>query len=136
MDLFLEGDICVFRQSFRHIKVSDDIRHSLFQNLADMLAAGEWFGFTWADPEPVGCILLSKAHQWGMGLGYVENIYVVPDARGRGIAAQLLAHAEDHLRRAGCGLIQLDALRGEGSAEGLYEKLGYHISSVKMEKKI
>lgn len=56
--------------------------------------------------------------------GEVSKLLVKRSARGKGIAAQLMAHAEAASRRAGKSLLVLDTATGD-TAERLYERLGW-----------
>jgi ribosomal protein S18 acetylase RimI-like enzyme len=54
----------------------------------------------------------------------IAKLLVHRSARGRGVASQLMAHAEEASRRAGKSLLVLDTATG-GDAEKLYERLGW-----------
>lgn len=54
----------------------------------------------------------------------VEKMLVHPDGRRRGLAAQLMRHAETVALEAGRTLLVLDTLQG-GAAERLYRRLGW-----------
>ena len=55
----------------------------------------------------------------------VQDVYVVPDARRRGVARALLAFAERHARSAGAVRLELMVLRANEAAKTLYAELGY-----------
>ncbi|HLE97003.1 MAG TPA: GNAT family N-acetyltransferase [Candidatus Thermoplasmatota archaeon] len=55
----------------------------------------------------------------------VQDVFVVPDARRRGVARALLAFAERHARSAGAARIELQVLRSNEAAKKLYAELGY-----------
>ena len=50
-------------------------------------------------------------------VAFLEGIYVIPKARGRGVAARLLAHVEDFARSQGHRELGSDVL--QGNADGL-----------------
>jgi len=54
----------------------------------------------------------------------VAKLLVLRSARGQGIAARLMEHAEEAARVAGKSLLVLDTVTG-GTAERLYERLGW-----------
>ena len=53
-------------------------------------------------------------------------MYVVPDARGRGLARRLLAAIEDAARELGYERVRLDTGASQPHARALYESAGYH----------
>ena len=55
----------------------------------------------------------------------VKRMYVVPDARGRGIGAQLLERLEDEARRLGYRRLRLDTGAQLNEAQALYRGAGY-----------
>src|SRR3954468_1420044 len=59
------------------------------------------------------------------GAAEVKRMYVVPDARGRGVAARLLARLEDEARRLGYGRVRLDTAAKLTEAQALYRGAGY-----------
>lgn len=80
------------------------------------------------DGEPVG-VALCRPEEWGdPGCGWVAQLGVVPEARGRGLGAALLTHAlatfaERGLPRAGLGV---DTENTTGAVR-LYERAGMHV---------
>jgi ribosomal protein S18 acetylase RimI-like enzyme len=67
-------------------------------------------------------------------LGYLKNLYVVPEARGQGYGRRLLATAEDWMRSMGCPRAALDVTADNGAAVALYGGAGYRIKRYRMEK--
>lgn len=66
--------------------------------------------------------------------GLLENIYVEPDARNRGIGSALLAAAEETLRSAGVDVIALEAMAANDAARRFYRSHGYEPHRVEFEK--
>src|SRR5687768_8975598 len=56
---------------------------------------------------------------------YLEELYVVPDRRGRGIGRALLEAAMDAARAAGAGRMDLGTGETDASARSLYESCGF-----------
>lgn len=59
------------------------------------------------------------------GVGEIKRMYVVPEWRGRGAGAQLLAALEDAARELGLATLRLDTGPKQPGARHLYEKSGY-----------
>jgi GNAT superfamily N-acetyltransferase len=55
----------------------------------------------------------------------IKKMYVVPEARGRGVARVLLHALEDEARRLGYSLVRLDTGPRQPHAQHLYESEGY-----------
>jgi GNAT superfamily N-acetyltransferase len=66
------------------------------------------------------CLLLES----GDGAGMVEDVYTTPDARGRGLAAAVVAHALSASRAEGHDAVFIPTDAG-GRARALYERLGF-----------
>ena len=59
----------------------------------------------------------------------MKRLYVRPEARGRGLARQLIARLCDEARRLNYTEIRLDTLPKMGDAQALYETSGSSTSS-------
>jgi GNAT superfamily N-acetyltransferase len=55
----------------------------------------------------------------------IKRMYVVPDARGHGVAGLLLEALEDEGRRLGYAIARLDTGPHQAHAQQLYERAGY-----------
>jgi ribosomal protein S18 acetylase RimI-like enzyme len=62
--------------------------------------------------------------------GHVEDLFVVPEARRRGVAARLLQHVLAAARTEKLGRLELHTLKENRRARALYEKLGFECSSL------
>ena len=60
------------------------------------------------------------------GICEMKRLYVRPEARGHGLAKQLIAVALDEARRLRYSEIRLDTLPMMGDAQSLYVSLGFH----------
>jgi GNAT superfamily N-acetyltransferase len=56
----------------------------------------------------------------------IKRMYVVPQARGRGLAGVLLAALEEAARGLGYTIARLDTGSRQGHAQRMYEAAGYH----------
>ena len=88
---------------------------------------GDICGFTWA------ALVTTMVDPC---LGYVKNLYVVPEWRGQGYAQKLLATAEEWFRGEGAQKAALDTSVCNEQALALYERSGYQISRLRLEKSI
>ena len=68
--------------------------------------------------------------------GYISDICVMPQWRGRGIAAALLSAAEAHLAGSGVARIRLGALAGNRAALSAYRKQGFAPYEIVLEKRV
>lgn len=55
------------------------------------------------------------------------DLFVAPEARGRGLAQALMQAAENHARAAGCVRVDLSTAHTNHAAQGLYESRGWQL---------
>jgi GNAT superfamily N-acetyltransferase len=120
----------------------------LYERLLGELPEPEYLAETWEDQvENVekslrdGMLLLAEDEGRPVGvvhglmdtprLGWVEALYVVPEARRRGIARELLARVAALIRERGAEHAGLEVTDGSREARALYDRLGFkQVSSV------
>ena len=61
---------------------------------------------------------------------YVHDLITVPNERGAGVGAMLLAHVADRARKAGCGCLRLCSGLDRSDAHRFYTDNGFFKSSV------
>ncbi|HZR96822.1 MAG TPA: GNAT family N-acetyltransferase [Gaiellaceae bacterium] len=61
----------------------------------------------------------------GARRGFVDLVYVRPEARGRGVARRLVAEATRQLRERGAEHVELEVLASNERARALYERWGF-----------
>lgn len=89
------------------------------------LSEGSTYLIAWEGDRPVGHahIAWSGTH---LGLPEIQDVFVLPEHRRRGIASHLTGAAEDEARRRGADRISLSVSQDQNpAAKLLYEKLGY-----------
>ena len=69
--------------------------------------------------------VMSVEHQGLMG--EIDEFFVLPEARSRGVGAQLLAAAEAALAQRGCTRLQLQLGTANDLARGFYGRRGYSV---------
>ena len=91
----------------------------------------------------LGCLLAAPESMPGFIVkpgyreyGEIYDVYVVPEARGSGLASQLIGKAEDRFRRTGFKQVGLFSLAGNRNAIETYERLGFEHYEVFMRKNI
>ena len=73
-------------------------------------------------------LALNKGHFCGNRLGEIGDLYVLPEARGNGIARRLVQAAIDWCRARGCGAVEVTMTPLGEAAHGLrnfYSRLGF-----------
>ncbi len=68
--------------------------------------------------------------------GIVENVYVRPGARSRGVGSALLAAAEDALAADGADVVALSVMADNERAREFYDDHGYRPHRVTLEKSV
>ena len=58
-------------------------------------------------------------------LGFLDVLYVAPEARGTGVAAELVREAASALRERGAEVLELDVLASNERARAVYERWGF-----------
>jgi len=106
------------------VATEDDLRQSLFgpRPAAEVLLA-------WAGETPVGFALFF--HNFSTFLGrqglYLEDLFVVPEWRGRGVGKRLLAHVAAIAESRRCGRMEWAVLDWNESAIAFYRGMGAHV---------
>ena len=92
----------------------------------DLIPSGDLTVLLAGDP-PVGLATLRfRPAVWTESIDcHLEELYVVPDLRGRGLGRQLMEAAMDTARREGAGYMDLGTAEDDTAARALYESLGF-----------
>ena len=102
----------------------DDLRQSLF----GPRPAGEVL-LAYAGQTPVGFALFF--HNFSTFLGrhglYLEDLFVVPEWRGKGVGKQLMAHVASIAESRNCGRMEWAVLDWNESAIAFYRRMGAHV---------
>jgi ribosomal protein S18 acetylase RimI-like enzyme len=108
------------------------VRHSIGERVVDERAfvakdGGEIVGF-------VTVVLENGAYHRDVRRGIVENVYVAPEQRGRGLGTALIERAEAALAAREVDVVTLEVLVDNEAARRLYEELGYEDHRLELEK--
>jgi GNAT superfamily N-acetyltransferase len=102
----------------------DDLRQSLF----GPRPAGE-IVIAYAGQAPIGFALFF--HNFSTFIGrhglYLEDLFVVPEWRGKGVGKQLLAHVAAIADSRNCGRMEWAVLDWNESAIAFYRRMGAHV---------
>jgi GNAT superfamily N-acetyltransferase len=100
--------------------------HAVAERVRDLIAAGD-ITVLLAGSGPHGlAVLRFRPSLWKRALDcYLEELYVVPDRRGRGIGRALMHAAIELARRQGATEMSLATGEDDVAARALYESLGF-----------
>jgi GNAT superfamily N-acetyltransferase len=110
------------RQLDRYLAEIDGDEHGFYAQYNTIATLGQVVVAYAPDGQPVGCGAIKPI---APGCMEVKRMYVVPQARGRGVAGQVLAELERWSLELGCPTCVLETGRRQPEAIGLYEKHGY-----------
>ncbi len=101
-----------------------------------MVAQGGRLILAEQDGAIVGCLQFNVLHgvsQQGQSRAQVEGVRVDSARRGGGIGAEMMRHAMNEARAAGCGVMQLTTRSDRTQAQAFYERLGFTHSHAGMK---
>lgn len=111
-----------FRYDLQRSSLNPD--HGIFV----MEESGEVIGFLW--------VAIIENHWLGERYGYINNIYVVAERRGQGLAHELMEQSEKYLSERGVQEVRLTVTQSNLSAAALYRSCGYEVARWEMGKNL
>lgn len=80
-----------------------------------------------AGAPPIGFALVTlRPNVWFDGpVAIIDELYVDPPSRGRGIGTALMTSVERECRARSAGYVEINVDEGDGDARRFYERLGY-----------
>jgi ribosomal protein S18 acetylase RimI-like enzyme len=109
---------------------SDQLRRALRSRWEHVLVLADQqdqvYGFLWLS------LISTMVDEW---VGYIKNVYVAPELRGRGYARMMLAAADEWFQFHNISKASLDASACNRHAVDLYLKSGYQIARLRLEKR-
>lgn len=86
--------------------------------------------------QAVGMILgITKLSRGGKKEGFLQNIVVIPEARGQGVGKELAQRAVNHLKSLKVPVISVNVRENQPQAITMYERLGFSRSGSVMHLK-
>jgi GNAT superfamily N-acetyltransferase len=119
--------LCGFRDFLNRTEPSDES----FRASVERLMADEHCEFLLGSCTPEGeadavCQLRYRYGVWyATDDCWLEDLFVVEDARGEGLGAAMLGAAIARARDRGCARVELDTERGNAAALALYQRFGF-----------
>jgi GNAT superfamily N-acetyltransferase len=104
---------------------ADDVAHTVAALLARPHRAGFLIACDGARPIGVAAVSFGWPIEHGGRGAWLEELYVVPDARERGVGTQLLEAALDLARTRGARAVDLEIARGHERVASLYARHGF-----------
>jgi GNAT superfamily N-acetyltransferase len=124
---FLDGAVALLGAQFREHTIV--IGLSALREAVRGLVSREERGavLVASDPTPIGVAAL--AYTWTLEHGglvaWLDELYVLPEHRGRGVGRALLLRALDVANENGCRAVDLEVDADHARAEHLYEREGF-----------
>ncbi len=98
----------------------------LARRLERLLVGGEVIALLTGDPAVALALLTLRPNVWYDGpVALLDELYVAPQLRGRGLGSALLIAAEDVIRRRGGELVEINVEGDDIDARRFYERHGY-----------
>jgi ribosomal protein S18 acetylase RimI-like enzyme len=76
---------------------------------------------------PFGYVFLTKlwSNELGGEIVFIDELWITPERRGRGVGTALIAHAMRAMRESGAVAFELEVTHDNARARALYERLGF-----------
>ena len=95
-----------------------------------MLLRGDAFGYGWlirVNDVPVGVVIVSLGFsvEYGGYDAFIDELYIAPPFRRRGLATRALKFAERFCRERDVTTVHLEVARGNRAANAVYRRAGF-----------
>ena len=107
---------------FWHVHGAECSPDEVLQNIRDWQGEGHALYAIMDAEQPVGFLHLGSR---GAGRDWIEEIYVQPERRGKGLASEAIRLVEGMIREGGSDAAYIEVAANNAEAIGLYHKLGY-----------
>lgn len=121
------GAVAVLLEAFnREFDTPTPAADVLAPRVRRLLAGGSVLALLGGTPAVSLAVLTLRPNIWYDGpVALLDELYVAPDHRGRGIGTALLAAAEAEVRRRGAELLEINVDSSDTDARRFYERHGY-----------
>jgi ribosomal protein S18 acetylase RimI-like enzyme len=126
----------IYESNFPGFVMTPGFLREYEQQLRNALrATGEYVAVLEDEGQVIGFIWLALiATMVEPLMGYIKNIYLLPEWRGQGFARRLLEEGDRWFQACGCERVALDASVCNERAVGLYQQAGFEAVRYRMEK--
>src|SRR4029453_13746487 len=129
-----DEDILACFSVIRHLRDLQDATSSLRRVRSQQLSGYQLVALRdGRDPVAVAGFRLGESLAWGRHL-YVDDLVTLPEARGRGYGAALLAWLAEFGRVQGAVQLHLDSGKQRADAHRFYEREGFEQSSLHFKR--
>jgi ribosomal protein S18 acetylase RimI-like enzyme len=97
-------------------------------------ARGQFVFLVTEDGLAVGSVWIGAGHDGPPDVWFLWSIEIDAAARGHGLGRHAVRLAEDFARKSGATKLELNVFGNNSVARGLYESLGYRITTIQMSK--
>ncbi len=97
-------------------------------------AAGQYVFLVTEDALPVGSVWIGAGYEGPADVWFLWSIEIDVAARGHGLGRHAVRLAEEFARKSGATKLELNVFGNNSVARGLYESLGYRITTIQMSK--
>lgn len=125
--------VCDLLEAFHREEDDRGFAWSVHAGLGPHLRRNAWFVLlAETDGAAVGALVAQRSLSSFSGVEScnIHDVFVLDEARGRGVARGLMEAAESRARALGCGKITLEVNADNMPARGLYRSLGFDVPEV------
>jgi ribosomal protein S18 acetylase RimI-like enzyme len=115
--------------------LTDDGRRALTGIVAGEPAARAWIFELKGRMIGYGVVTVGFSVEHGGRDGFLDDFYLVPEARGRGLGRRALEFLVEEARKLGIRILHLEVEAGNDRAEGLYRRAGFRESGRRLMSK-
>lgn len=124
IDPYMDGVQALLEQSDQYLITLYPPESNHLEYAEDMAKENVFFLGVFEDAELIGCGAVKIMEDDGH-YGEVKRVFVIPEARGKGIASLIMQELEQHLATMQVPFVRLEVGPKQPEAISLYKKLGY-----------